>query len=372
MALLASIERHGASAQVHLRGDATISTARTLYTELRDVARDREVEKIVLDCSELGRLDSAGVAVLRVAALELATRGQELALERIADEQRAAFALAPADGAERRPPTAAPTWLEQIGLRVLSARASASAAVRLLGEVLREGVAIATRRRRLPAGSVVTHALAMGVDGVFVVGLLAFLLGVTIAFLGVLQLSEFGASVFVADMVGWAMVREFGPFVTAIVLSGRTGAAIAAELGAMRVGQEIDALAAMGVSPARYLVLPRLAALTFALPALTLIAMFLGITGGMFVVTGMLDTTPRAFWLRAATFVDGGDFALGFGKAFVFAWIIGLAGSHLGLRTSGDASGVGRATTRTVVVSIFLIILVDAAFAAAVAAWERW
>jgi phospholipid/cholesterol/gamma-HCH transport system permease protein len=138
----------------------------------------------------------------------------------------------------------------------------------------------------------------------------------------------------------------------------------------MRVGQEIDALTAMGVSPTRFLVVPRLAALTFSLPALTLIAMFVGIGGGALVAALLLEMGPTTFFMRIAARVDMADFLQGFLKSFVFAWIIGLTGAHLGLRASGDASSVGAATTRTVVVSIFFIIVVDAAFATAISLWK--
>jgi phospholipid/cholesterol/gamma-HCH transport system permease protein len=203
----------------------------------------------------------------------------------------------------------------------------------------------------------------MGADAVFIVGLLSFLLGMTVAFQGAVQLQKFGAGVFVADMVGWSMVREFAPLITAVVLTGRTGAAIAAELGTMRVGAEIDALTTMGVSPIRFLVVPRMVALILVQPALTLMAMFIGIAGG-FVVAGLtLDLSPMTFWSHITERVAITDFAHGIGKSLVFASIIGFTACHLGMRASGDANSVGRATTRTVVVSIFLIVVVDAVFA---------
>jgi len=164
-------------------------------------------------------------------------------------------------------------------------------------------------------------------------------------------------------MVAWSMVREFAPLITAIVLTGRTGAAIAAELGTMRVGSEIDALSTMGVSPVRFLVVPRMVALTFVQPALTLMAMFIGIAGGVLVAGMVIDMSPATFWAHVINRVKIGDFAQGISKSLVFSWIIGLTACHLGLRATGDASSVGRATTRTVVVSIFMIVVVDAIFA---------
>jgi phospholipid/cholesterol/gamma-HCH transport system permease protein len=164
-------------------------------------------------------------------------------------------------------------------------------------------------------------------------------------------------------MIGLSVVRELAPLMTAVVLTGRTGAAIAAELGTMRVRSEIDALSTMGINPVRFLIVPRLAAITFVVPALTLMAMFIGMAGGMFVATLTLDMPIVTFWERMADRVQMHDYLHGIGKSFVFAWIIGFAGSHLGMRAGGDASSVGAATTRTVVAGIFFIIFVDAIFA---------
>jgi phospholipid/cholesterol/gamma-HCH transport system permease protein len=364
-----TVERRGPTAVVHVRGDLAIPTAARLHSTLLGLGKRRDVHDIVVDLSDAGRLDSAGVAVLELARRTLEQSGKQLTIEQVDDSQRAALELAPVT---RTTPERSEQdrWLEIIGDRVLRVGATTRDIARLALDVIRQSVLVLTRARKLPQGAVSGHILRMGADGVFIVGLLSFLLGVTSAFQGAMQLTKFGAGVFVADMVGWSMIRELAPLMTAIVLSGRTGAAIAAELGAMRVGQEIDALTAMGVSPVRFLVVPRVAALTFALPALTLLAMFIGICGGMIVAALLLDTPPLVFWMRIVGRVDMADFAQGFSKSFVFAWIIGLVGSHLGMRATGDARSVGNVTTRTVVACIFAIIVVDAAFATATTLWE--
>jgi phospholipid/cholesterol/gamma-HCH transport system permease protein len=173
---------------------------------------------------------------------------------------------------------------------------------------------------------------------------------------------------FVADLVSLSMVREFAPLVTAIIVTGRTGAAIAAELGTMQAGAEIDVLQAMGVSPTRFLVVPRVAALTIVMPVLTLIAMFVGMVGGMIVADVSLRLSPVSFWLRAIERLSAVDFVRGLVKSVAFAWIIGFAGAHLGLRSRRDASGVGSAATRAVVAAVFWIIAFDAAFESITAA----
>ncbi len=366
----ANVERQGRTAVVRVRGDVIIPTAGRLHSTLRGLCKRRDVHKVVVDMSSVGRLDSAGVAVLELAKRAAQRSGKEIELTKVGEPQQAAFDLSPEQRSEPDR-SRTETWLETVGDRVLHVGRTARQMAKLLVDVLRQAGYIIAGKHKLPGGAVSQHILKMGADGVFVVGLLSFLLGVTTAFQGVMQLTRFGAGVFVADMVGWSMVREIAPLMTAIVLSGRTGAAIAAELGAMRVGQEIDALTAMGVSPVRYLVVPRLGALTVALPALTLISMFIGIAGGMIVAALLLEMSPSTFWMRIAGRVDMADFVQGFSKSFIFAWIIGLVGSHLGMRASGDATSVGNATTRTVVACIFMIVVVDAAFAIAISLWGK-
>lgn len=357
-----SIERKGRQAIVHVRGDVVVGTARKLHTTLRALQRRRELKQVVVDLEQAGRLDSAGVAVVQLAKRNLARSGRQLELIGLDDKHRAAFELAPEYVKPKKEPRPE-TFLERVGELVIGLAVSIRELGALAFETLRQSFNVLARRAKLPAGSVASQVITMGADAVFIVGLLSFLLGMTIAFQGIVQLQKFGAGVFVGDMVGMSMVREFGPMMTAIVLTGRTGAAIAAELGTMRVGSEIDALTAMGVSPVRFLVVPRMAALTFIEPALTLMSMFIGIAGGMLVSALVLDMGPATFWARIVGRLGLWDFAQGIGKSFVFAWIIGFAGAHLGLRASGDASSVGNATTRAVVVSIFAIIVVDAVFA---------
>jgi phospholipid/cholesterol/gamma-HCH transport system permease protein len=365
-----TVERQGRTAVVHVRGDVIIPSATRLHGTLRQLCRRRDVRKVVVDLSSVGRLDSAGVAVIELARRALQRSGKQLELDKVGETQQAAFELSPQPRATPVRPERE-TWLEAIGEHVLHIGVAIRLLAKLVADVIRQTGLVLTSRRKLPRGAVSQHVLIMGADGVFIVALLSFLLGMTTAFQGAMQLTKFGAGVFVADMVGWSMVRELSPLITAIVLSGRTGAAIAAEIGAMRVGQEIDALDAMGISPVRFLVVPRLIAITIALPALTLISMAVSLVGGMIVAALVLDMQPMTFWLRVTDRVDMADFAQGFSKSFVFAWIIGIIGSHRGLRTSGDAASVGNATTRTVVACIFMIVVVDAMFATAITLWGR-
>jgi len=360
-----SVERDGRSVVVRLQGDLIIPTARAFYLQLQSLARRRDVRTVVIDFSRAGRVDSSGVAAVSLVGRMLARHGKTLDLTELGGHHRAAFDMLPRTIDE---PAAAiqPTVLEQVGDGVVGICTGARALTAMIADTVRQGGLVLTRRKRLPAGSVGSQIIEMGFDAVFIVGLLSFLLGITMGFQGVTQLQQFGAGVFVADMISLSMVRELGPLITAIILTSRTGAAIAAELGTMKVRSEIDALATMGINPNRFLILPRLLAITIAGPALTLLSMFIGMLGGMLVASLALDMPVAAYWQRVAERLTIGDFAHGLFKSLVFAWIIAAAGSHLGMRANGDPSSVGQATTRTVVVSIFSIILVDAVFATVV------
>ncbi len=358
-ALATSVVRAHRSATMRLQGDLTVPGARKFHDQLQSLARRRDVRTIELDFSEVDRLDSSGIAAISL--VERKT-GKKVTLTGLSTHHRAAFELAPKPVVE---PAVAehPGFLERVGDDMLARWAGVRALTTIVVDTVRQGVAVAVRKKRLPAGAVAAQIVEMGFEAVPIAGLLSFLLGVTMAFQGITQLQRFGAGVFVADMVSLSMVRELGPLMTAIILTGRTGAAIAAELGTMRVRSEIDALATMGINPNRFLILPRMLAITFAGPALTLMAMFIGMFGGMLVAAAALDMPMSAYWQRVAEFVTIGDYAHGLFKSLLFAWIIAITGSHYGMRASGDPNSVGHATTRTVVVSVLLIVVVDAVFA---------
>lgn len=363
MSAVATVERAGRAAIVRLRGDLVVPTSEALYAQLRAVSRRRDVRKVVLDFGEAGRVDSAGIAVISLVGRQLKRSGKALELDKLDDRHRAALELVPTDETRHAPEVAQPPYFERLGDRVIGLGLSAKELFALVGETVRQTLLVASARKRLPTNALAHQIGVMGVDGVFIVSLLSFLLGMTMAFQGAVQLQRFGAGVFVADMVGMTTVREIAPLMTAVILTGRTGAAIAAELGTMRVRSEIDALTTMGINPVRFLIVPRTVALTFVLPALALMAMFIGMLGGMVVTMFAIDLPPIAYWQRIAERVELGDYLHGLGKSFVFAWIIGFTASHLGMRTGGDASSVGSATTKTVVMAIFFIVLVDAIFA---------
>ena len=196
-----------------------------------------------------------------------------------------------------------------------------------------------------------------------IVSLISVLVGLTLAYQAAVALRQFGADIYVADLVGLSIVREMGPMMTAVILAGRTGAAFAATIGNMRANEEIDALETLGISPVTFLVMPRLVALAVMMPLLALYANGVGIIGGMIVGRGILQIPPSAYWIETQSIINLRDIMSGLIKATTFGLLVGFAGSLCGLRAAPSAAGVGRATTSAVVTALLLIIVADALFA---------
>jgi phospholipid/cholesterol/gamma-HCH transport system permease protein len=209
-----------------------------------------------------------------------------------------------------------------------------------------------------------------GFDALPIVGLLAFLLGIVVAYQGADQLRQYGANIFVADLVGLSMLREFAPLITAIIIAGRSGSAYAAQIGAMSVSEEIDAMRTLGIAPLEMLVLPKIIALVIVLPLLTVFADVLGVFGGMLMARAQLDVGFPEFLDRFTKAVSVTAYLIGICKAPVFAGIIAVVGCFQGFRAKGGADSVGRQTTRSVVQAIFLVIVADALFSIAFSALD--
>lgn len=202
-----------------------------------------------------------------------------------------------------------------------------------------------------------------GAQALPIVSLISFLIGLILAFVGNVQLANFGASLYVADLVGIAMVREMGVMMTAIIMSGRTGAAFAAHLGSMKANEEIDALKTFGFDPFDFLVLPRLLALVLMMPLLTLYANFVGILGGM-LVGSAVGIPPVLYWNETLATITLTMASLGVFKSVFFGAVIAMSGCLQGMHAGNSSAAVGEATTRAVVVSITAIIIIDSGFAA--------
>ncbi len=212
-------------------------------------------------------------------------------------------------------------------------------------------------------GEIIYLCQRTGAEALPIVGLLSLLIGLVSAFSSAVQLRQFGANIYIADLIGIGMTREMGPLITAILITGRSGSAFAAEIGTMKISDEIDALTVMGINPYHYLALPRIIAVMLMMPLLTLFSDLFGIAGGLFISVTTLDLTPTAFMNQLGGAIGLWDVASGLLKAFVFGILVAGTGCFRGLQTYGGALAVGKSTTSSVVSGIFLIVAADSAFA---------
>jgi len=212
--------------------------------------------------------------------------------------------------------------------------------------------------------STVEQMVRMGFESLPIVITISFFVGLIIAMQSAYQLKQFGATIYVADLVAVSILRELSPLLTAIVVTGRSGSAIAAEIGTMKVSEEIDALQTMGFNPIKFLVVPKTLALLIMLPMLTIISDFVGILGGYIISMASLQITSARFINQTIAALTFRDLSSGLVKSFFFALIISKIGAYEGFNVEGGAEGVGKSTTRSVVASIFLIIAADVFFTA--------
>ncbi len=268
-----------------------------------------------------------------------------------------ALAAAPVQAAAPRRRGRDDDLLSQIGTTTIDIVAGVPGVLRFIGEALKSVARLFTRKAQFSSADLLFIIQQVGPQALPIVSLISFLVGLILAYMGALQLERFGAQIYVADLVGIAMVREVGALMTAIIMAGRTGAAYAAELGTMQVNEEIDAFNTLGISPMDYLVLPRLLALVLMIPLLSLYAGLVGILAGIVISTTVFDLSTYEYFhqtLRALTFTH---FVVGIMKGTLYGILIALAGCLRGMQCGRSAQAVGEATTSAVVTSIISIVV---------------
>ncbi len=259
-------------------------------------------------------------------------------------------------GADR----ANPSLVSRIGSSVMDTWNGLTAAVTFVGDTALALTGIATRRVHMRWREFFVVVQTNSSGALPIVTLIALLMGIIIAFLGVVVLKRFGAGYYVSYLVGFGMLREMGALMTGIIIAGRTGAAFAAELGSMKISEEIDALTTLGISPVEHLVLPRVLGIFVMMPLLTIYADFIGIVGGMWVSAVLLDLSFKQFMSGMLQAVTLSDALLGVLKGTIFGLIVGVSGTMKGLQGGSNAGAVGRAATSAVVLGITLIITANA------------
>lgn len=321
-----------------------------------------EAEETVVDFAEVANFDTAGAwgiaaLVRRAAPRRLVLVGLKPEFERLV---RLVAQRLPTAGFPPLP--APPPWLARLGEAVLRRLGEGVRLLGFLGSAIETLWAMLPHRRHWRLGSVAAHIQHTGVEALGLVGLLSFLVGMVIAYQGASQLARYGANIFVVDLVAHSILRELAPLLVAVIVAGRSGSAFAAQIGVMNVGEEIDALRTLGLSPLEILVVPRVLALLVVMPLLTVYAEIMGLAGGAVVAFLQLDVDPYAFLDRFDDTIRLSTFLFGIGKAPVFALIVAIVGCYHGFCASGGADSVGRHTTLSVVQAIFLVIIVDAVF----------
>jgi phospholipid/cholesterol/gamma-HCH transport system permease protein len=358
-------ERHDGVVQITVRGRIEVGNAQRVLNDIsgRIAGPAREV---VLDLSGVEYFDSGGGAVLLGLRQRLAGAGAALRIGGSTPAIDGFLSLVDEEAVLRPPVRPHGAALESLAARVGDAALRAVADVReqvvFVGEMvlgLRDGLVQPLRMRWRETWLYMERT---GLDGIPIVALISFLIGLITAFQAAVQLTQFGADIYVANLVGLSIVRELGPLMTAIIAAGRSGAAFAAEIGTMKVSEEVDALTTMGLDRTRFLVTPKVLALLIMLPCLTMVADTVGILGGLTVAVLGLDLPAVVYLRQTRIAMTAWDVYSGLIKSVAFAVLIAGVGCLRGFQARGGAESVGRITTSAIVAGIFLIIVADAVF----------
>ncbi|MGH8239709.1 MAG: MlaE family lipid ABC transporter permease subunit, partial [Steroidobacteraceae bacterium] len=361
--------RTGDALTVRLNGAWCIENIAAIEAALAQLPQEG-TRRLIVDTRSLEALDLSGAWLLRSRLETLQSAGgrvefageppsQFAFLEEITAQQAGQEPEAAAEVEQPRPWYHAIAWVGRVSVQQLR---QAVGAVDYLGRIAVTAVR-SLRPRHLRLASITRHIYETGIQAIPIVSLIAFLISVIIAYLSAQQLRQFGAEIFTVDLVAIAVLREMGVLLTAIIVAGRSGSAFAAEIGVMRLNDEIDALHSMGVDPFEVLVLPRLIGLLIALPLLTIVADAMGLAGGALLSSLLLDISLTQFIPRLQDALAPTTFWAGLIKAPVFAALIAMVGTYRGMQVRDSSRELGRLTTVAVVESIFLVIFADAVFA---------
>jgi len=359
------MSRDGHVAVVDIGGEWTLPHAGRLERIVADVERTAAPSaRIHLD--KLQSLDTVGAWLLQRLIRRLENHGAAITVADVSPEHQVLLqrmVLPPARQTLSRPYVSAlHALVERIGRSSIDIVDEAHELVSFLGVTTIALLRAVLQPRRLRFIALASHVERVGLNALPIVGLLSFLIGVVLAYQGADQLRAFGAEIYSVNLLGVSVLREIGVLLTAILVAGRSGSAFTAEIGTMKVNEEIDAMKTLGLDIMDVLVLPRLLAVVIALPLLTFFADLAALVGGAIMSFVVLGISLAQFLEQLQSFVNQSTFWVGFIKAPFFAVLIGLVGCYEGLKVAGGAESVGRMTTKAVVESIFLVIVADAAF----------
>jgi phospholipid/cholesterol/gamma-HCH transport system permease protein len=355
-----SLTTEGDVLVVALAGTWQVTEPRPAWTEVLGTQNPARVRPRV---DEVGKWDSSLLLFLFDVQQWCRATGAYCEVDALPEKIRTLLSQLVASHETSVPFDRSENFLTTVGLATQDVIGKVRAIFQFVGECVLGAQQLARHPKKFRWRDCLEEMQQCGAMALPIVSLVSLLVGVTLAYTGAVALRQYGGDIYVADLIGLSMVREMGALMTAVVLSGRTGAAFAATLGNMKANEEIDALETLGIPAVQFLVLPRLIALGIMMPLLALYANALGIIGGIMVAYGLLGIPPTAFWIEMLTIVDLSDIMSGVIKAIAFGLIVGLSGCLRGLQAERSAAGVGRAATSAVVTAILLIIIADAIFA---------
>lgn len=356
------ISEDGGWRELALSGALTVRTLGRLQPELEALSpADTRI-----DLAGVDRIDTAGACAIAKLQQRLSEAGSRSELQGAAEAHAQLLETVRTSLPDIKPETVRPkSWndrLEALGRRIASAGVFAAEMSGYLGIFLARLGRSVFHPREFRLTALVHHCQEVGLRAVPIVSLMAFLIGVVLAFQGSAQLRQFGAEVFVVDLIAISILRELGILLTAIIVAGRTASAFTAAIGSMKMREEIDAMRTLGIDPAMALFVPRILALLLMLPILGLIANVMGLLGGGIMSWIELGISPAMFTTRLVQDTAISHLVVGMVKAPVFALIIGIVGCHAGMKVGSNAESLGRMTSSAVVTAIFAVIVTDAMF----------
>lgn len=364
---------HGALS-LYLEGSMGVSNAAGMILSLEEIVTARPRSRVSVDLGKVSYMDDFGVLVLCELKLAALKQRAEFYLQNMSDEISAALTMYGFDTVGKiEDPYGKPkrgNMLSRLGEATLRQMAEFKYLISFLGSVCVSLLYVCLHPRSLRREDTYTCMQKTGVDALPIVGMISFLMGLIMAFMSSVQLQQFGANIYVASLVSLAMTRELGPIMTAIIVAGRSGSAFAAEIGTMKISEEVDALFTMGFDPTRFLVTPKIIAAVIVVPLLTIFSDLFAIIGGLIVGVFTLDLTASAYLSQTLKTLTLFDVLLGVFKSAVFAFLISWIGCLRGFRVRGGAASVGQATTSAVVSGIFLIIFFNSVFSVILRYWE--
>jgi len=343
-----------------------------LIQRLRNLLKNQDFSSLTVDLAELEFMDDYGVLVFSELRELAAARGGEFHIRNANDRIQRVLSIYEPESIEKagiRPRPLSFNPMIRLGEETIRQSTELSYMISFVGSICLAFLHVLRRPKSLRWNDTLVCMQQTGVNALPIVGLISFLLGLIMAFMSSFQLRQFGANIYVADLVALSMTRELGPIMTAIIVAGRSGSSFAAEIGTMKISEEVDALFSMGFDPTRFLALPKLTASLLVVPFLTLFSDLFAIVGGLIVGVFILDLTAHGYMTQTINALTLFDVFLGFTKGGVFALLIAGIGCFRGFRARGGAAAVGKATTSAVVSSILLIIITDSVFAIIIQYW---